>query len=103
MDSNLGNNMDMAPQQEPQQFIPQEQDPKAQKVRLRKRFVSGILVGCMVSLFILAGIYVFWGFMYGFGSPFGIGAGSAADSGELLNDETLGKIEALEDVIDTYY
>lgn len=103
MDSNLGNNMDMAPQQEPQQFIPQEQDPKVQKVRLRKRFVSGILVGCMVSLFILAGIYVFWGFMYGFGSPFGIGAGSAADSGELLNDETLGKIEALEDVIDTYY
>ncbi|MBP3273426.1 MAG: S41 family peptidase [Butyrivibrio sp.] len=95
--------MDMAPQQEPQQFIPQEQDPKVQKVRLRKRFVSGILVGCMVSLFILAGIYVFWGFMYGFGSPFGIGAGSAADSGELLNDETLGKIEALEDVIDTYY
>ena len=103
MDSNLGNNMDMAPQQEPQQFIPQEQDPKVQKARLRKRFVSGILVGCMVSLFILAGIYVFWGFMYGFGSPFGIGAGSAADSGELLNDETLGKIEALEDVIDTYY
>ena len=103
MDSNLGNNMEMAPQQEPQQFIPQEQDPKVQKVRLRKRFVSGILVGCMVSLFILAGIYVFWGFMYGFGSPFGIGAGSAADSGELLNDETLGKIEALEDVIDTYY
>ena len=103
MDSNLGNNMDMTPQQEPQQFIPQEQDPKVQKVRLRKRFVSGILVGCMVSLFILAGIYVFWGFMYGFGSPFGIGAGSAADSGELLNDETLGKIEALEDVIDTYY
>ncbi len=103
MDSNLGNNMDMAPQQEPQQFIPQEQDPKAQKVRLRKRFVSGILVGCMVSLFILAGIYVFWGFMYGFGSPFGIGAGTAADSGELLNDETLGKIEALEDVIDNYY
>ena len=103
MDSNLGNNMDMAPQQEPQQFIPQEQDHKVQKVRLRKRFVSGILVGCMVSLFILAGIYVFWGFMYGFGSPFGIGAGSAADSGELLNDETLGKIEALEDVIDTYY
>ncbi|MBP3279543.1 MAG: S41 family peptidase [Butyrivibrio sp.] len=95
--------MDMMPQQEPQQFIPQEQDPKAQKVRLKKRFVSGILVGCMVSLFILAGIYVFWGFMYGFGSPFGIGAGSAADSGELLNDETLGKIEALEDVIDTYY
>ena len=103
MDSNLGNNMDMMPQQEPQQFIPQEQDPKAQKVRLKKRCVSGILVGCMVSLFILAGIYVFWGFMYGFGSPFGIGAGSAADSGELLNDETLGKIEALEDVIDTYY
>lgn len=103
MDSNLGNNMDMVPQQEPQQFFFQEQDPKAQKVRLRKRFVSGILVGCMVSLFILAGIYVFWGFMYGFGLPFGIGAGSTADSGELLNDETLGKIGALEDVIDTYY
>ena len=103
MDSNLGSNMDMTPQQEPLQFVPMEQDAKVQKSRLRKRFVSGILVGCMVSLFILAGIYVFWGFMYGFGSPFGIGAGSAADSGELLNDETLGKIEALEDVIDTYY
>lgn len=104
MDSNFGNNMDMVPQQEPQQFFPQQQqDEKAQKVRLRKRFVSGILVGCMVSLFILAGIYVFWGFMYGFGSPFGFGAGSTADSGELLNEETLGKIEALEDVIDTYY
>lgn len=103
MDSNLGSNMDMTPQQEPQQFVPMEQDAKAQKSRLRKRFVSGILVGCMVSLFILAGIYVFWGFMYGFGSPFGIGTGSAADSGELLNDETMGKIEALEDVIDTYY
>ncbi len=103
MDSNFGSNMDMMPQQEPQQFVPMEQDAKAQKVRLRKRFVSGILVGCMVSLFILAGIYVFWGFMYGFGAPFGLGAGSAAGGDELLNDETMGKIEALEDVIDTYY
>ena len=103
MDSNLGSNMDMMPQQEPQQFIPVEQDGKAQKSRLRKRFVSGILVGCMVSLFILAGIYVFWGFMYGFGSPFGFGSGAADGSDELLNDETMGKIEALEDVIDTYY
>lgn len=103
MDSNFGSNMDMTPQQEPQQFVPMEQDVKAQKVRLRKRFVSGILVGCMVSLFILVGIYVFWGFMYGFGSPFGFGSGAADGSDELLNDETMGKIEALEDVIDTYY
>ena len=103
MDSNFGSNMDMMPQQEPQQFVPMEQDVKAQKSRLRKRFVSGILVGCMVSLFILAGIYVFWGFMYGFGAPFGLGSGSAAGGDELLNDETMGKIEALEDVIDTYY
>lgn len=103
MDSNFGSNMDMMPQQEPQQFVPMEQDAKAQKSRLRKRFVSGILVGCMVSLFILAGIYVFWGFMYGFGAPFGLGLGSAAGGDELLNDETMGKIEALEDVIDTYY
>ena len=57
----------------------------------------------MVSLFILAGISVFWGFFYGFGAPFNFVGGSTADSGELLNDETLGKIEALEDVIDTYY
>jgi len=101
MDSNLGNNMDMVPSQEPQQFFPDEQEAKAQKSRLRKRFASGILVGCMVSLFILAGIYVFWGFTHGFGALFGYG--STTESGELINDETLGKIEALEDVIDTYY
>ncbi len=101
MDSNFGNNMDMVPSQEPQQFIPDVKAAKEQKSRLRKRFASGILVGCMVSLFILAGIYVFWGFTHGFGAPFG--ATTTADSGELINDETLGKIEALEDVIDTYY
>ena len=101
MDSNFGNNMDMVPSQEPQQFIPDVKAAKEQKSRLRKRFASGILVGGMVSLFILAGIYVFWGFTHGFRAPFG--ATTTADSGELINDETLGKIEALEDVIDTYY
>ena len=101
MDSNFGNNMDMVPSQEPQQFIPDVKAAKEQKSRLRKRFASGILVGGMVSLFILDGIYVFWGFTHGFRAPFG--ATTTADSGELINDETLGKIEALEDVIDTYY
>ena len=102
MDGNFGNNLDMPPQGTPFQPVNGEDD-RAQKSRLRRRFVSGILVGCMVALFILAGIYVFWGFMYGFGAPFGLGSGTGADGAELLNDETLGKIEALEDVIDTYY
>ncbi len=91
MDSNFDNNMDMVPQED--------------TGKLTRRFISGILIGCLLALFVIAGIYVFWGLNSGFGAPFNYGSnalvGGAGD--ELLTDETMGKIQALEDVIDTYY
>ena len=104
MDSNINNNLvPQDGQQELQAPSLNEENPRIQKSRLRRRFVSGILVGCMVALFILAGIYVFWGLGRGFGAPFNYSSNDLAPSEELLNDETLTKIQSLEEVIDTYY
>ncbi|RKM60013.1 S41 family peptidase [Butyrivibrio sp. CB08] len=100
--------MDMVPQDGQQEPVPQITPgvaPVTENGRLRRRFISGILIGCLLALFIVAGIYVFWGLNAGFGAPFSYGSSAlvGGDGDELLSDETLGKIQALEDVIDTYY
>ena len=74
------------------------------KGKLTRRFIAGILVGCFIALFIVAGVYVFM-----FANPFG-GFGSSGsslnlsgDGYDLLDEDVAKKIEALDDVIDTYY
>ena len=74
------------------------------KGKLTRRFIAGILVGCFIALFIVAGVYVFM-----FVNPFG-GFGSSGsslnlsgDGYDLLDEDVAKKIEALDDVIDTYY
>ena len=75
------------------------------KGKLTRRFIAGILVGCFIALFIVAGIYVFL-----FANPFTGGFGSSkpslsfgGDGDTLLDEDVAKKIEALDDVIDTYY
>lgn len=68
--------------------------------RLTRRFIAGILIGFLASVLVVA-IAVFsllYVFKTGMASILGISAQS-----KILNEETLGKIQALEDVIDTYY
>ncbi len=103
MDGNLNDITPLDGQQEYQGDQQTALNPKKIRSRLRRRFVSGILVGCMVALFILAGIYVFWGLNSGFGAPFNFSSNSLDTGDELLSDETLSKIQSLESVIDTYY
>ncbi len=77
-----------------------ETDNSEHKGALRRRFVSGILIGCFISAFVLAGIVIFFGFdLGGWFEP----EIDTSDSAELLNDVTLDKILKLEDTIDTYY
>ncbi len=79
---------------------------KQEKSRLARRFISGILVGCFVALFIFFGVYVFSGIRMG--KPAGPAltektGESEQETDDLLNDTTISKINSLEDVIDTYY
>ncbi|MBR1670734.1 MAG: S41 family peptidase [Butyrivibrio sp.] len=77
-----------------------------QKSRLTRRFISGILVGFLLSMMVVAGVYIFFflGRRMGLSGPSGSLTGSGAGaSGELLSDSTLKKIRVLEDTIDTYY
>ncbi len=103
MDNNYNNNANMGqggfpPVQGPDMFEPERKEHKKKLVR---RFISGILVGCLVSLFIIAALYLFFGFRTGRATAPGL-AGTVG-SGELINEETLNKIRVLEDTIDTYY
>ncbi len=69
--------------------------------RLRGRFVSGILVGILFCCFIFGGLFVFFGLRTG---RIRIHPQKAEEnSTELLSDETVSKIQSLEEVIDTYY
>lgn len=78
-----------------------------QKSRLTKRFISGILVGFLLSMMVVAGIYIFFfaGKRMGLSGPGSLtpGTSSSGSSGELLSEETLKKIKVLENTIDTYY
>ncbi len=71
-----------------------------QKEALRRRFVSGILIGCFISSFVLAAIVIFSGVNLRRLGSFGP---QAEDTSELLNAETLDKVQKLEQTIDTYY
>ncbi len=93
MDTN--NNFGMIPPQ-----IPED------KGKLTRRFIAGILVGCFIAMFIMAGVYVlffanpFSGMLGGSGGLAGIQGGSGDI---LLTDDVADKIESLDDVIDQYY
>ena len=89
----INNNYGMMPPQMPED-----------KGKLTRRFIAGILVGCFVALFIFAGIYIFFlggAFLFnGIGSPAPLGG---SDGSDIVTDEVAKKLEALDDVIDTYY
>lgn len=80
---------------------PYEQELREQKKKLTRRFASGILIGCFIALFISAGLYLVYGFWTG--RPMAPAAASLSGGEELINEETLSKIQILEDTIDTYY
>ena len=89
---------------QPVGFTPeQEQAIRMEKNRRRSltfRFLSGLLVGMLITSFVLTGVYVFLALRMGRGAAlFSLGAGE----GELLSDETVSKIRVLEDTIDAYY
>ncbi len=88
--------MGMVPTQDPN-----EQEIREQKKKLTRRFVSGILIGCFIALFICAGLYLVYGFRTG--RPMAPASASLSGGEELINDETISKIQILEDTIDTYY
>ena len=68
--------------------------------RLTRRFIAGILIGFLASVLVvaIAAFSLLYVFKNGMASVLGISAQS-----KILNEETLSKIQALEDVIDTYY
>jgi carboxyl-terminal processing protease len=81
--------------------VPDPEQERQNRKKLRRRFVSGILVGIIFCGFAAGALYAFMGLRMGRINPF---AGqSTGSSQELLNDETISKIESLEEVIDTYY
>ena len=80
--------------------IPSEVKSPQQISALSRRFVSGILIGCFVSSFILAAIVIVFGLRTG--SLWWPGHKNE-DSAELLSEGTINKIHKLEDTIDTYY
>lgn len=101
----------------PMGFTPETQNEivmqKENNSRLRRRFVSGILVGLLVWGLIIGAVYAF-GFVsalfggFGSASPLagGIGGADGGDpyaDGELLNDTTVSKIQSLEELIDNKY
>ena len=78
------------------------------KGRLVRRFISGILVGTLLTCFVGFGVYLFSGLKF---LPHLMGANGPDLSelagtdltDELMTDETITKLNALEDVIDEYY
>ncbi len=102
MDNNL-NNMPGANQGSyiPVNMSGGNDDERIQKSKLARRFVSGILIGCFIAMFIFSGIFIF----VFLGSRMGLSAPLAEikDEGGLLNETVLSKIQMLENTIDTYY
>ncbi len=81
--------------------VPDPELPRENKGKLTRRFISGILVGVLLSCFVVGAVYVLFGFRVGRLKPFT--HLTDEEKAQLLNDETLSKIESLENVIDTYY
>ena len=85
---------------EPVVEVTNTQDTRVYDGRLTRRFIAGILIGFLVSVLVVSAavlslLYVFRGK--------GVPGLSVAGESDLLNEDTLNKIQALEDVIDTYY
>ena len=78
-----------------------QQMEREKTAALGRRFISGLLVGTILTAFILAGVFVFFGPRMGKG--YSLSSVESGESDELLNDETLSKIQVLEETIDTYY
>ena len=96
MDSNNGLNQTTEPVVNGDYVVREEKNDS----RLTRRFVAGILIGFLASVLVVSAavlslLYVFKGTM---APVLGLNGTS-----ELLGAETLSKIQALEDVIDTYY
>ncbi len=81
--------------------IPDPERERENKRKLRLRFISGIIVGALICGLALGAMFVFLGFGMGRLKP--LSGSSEGNSTELLSDETISKINSLEDVIDTYY
>lgn len=96
MDSNNGLNQITEPVAE----VPNAQGTRVYDGRLTRRFIAGILIGFLVSVLVVSAAALSLLYVYkGNGVP-GL---SVTGESDLLNEDTLNKIQALEDVIDTYY
>ena len=67
--------------------------------RLTRRFVAGILIGFLASVLVVAILVLSLTYVFKASMAPILGMGGS----RLINEETLSKIQALEDVIDTYY
>ncbi len=96
MDSNNGLNQTTEPVVE----VTNAQGTRVYDGRLTRRFIAGILIGFLVSVLVVSAAVLSLLYVYkGNGVP-GL---SVTGESDLLNEDTLNKIQALEDVIDTYY
>ena len=77
-------------------------DPRTQKKKLRHRFIAGIVVGCVIACLLIQGVLLVFGAFGRKGAGAVIGLGDAG-ADELLSDQTLDKIQTIEDTIDKYY
>ena len=85
---------------EPVVEVTNTQDTRVYDGRLTRRFIAGILIGFLVSVLVVSAAVLSLLYVYkGNGVP-GL---SVTGESDLLNEDTLNKIQALEDVIDTYY
>ena len=82
--------------------MPVGEPPHIQKKKLTRRFIAGILVGVLISGLIVGGIFAvgLFGKRYGAMIPL-LSTNNTYE--ELMNEDTIAKIEALDDVIETYY
>ena len=96
MDSNNGLNQTTEPVVE----VTNAQGTRVYDGRLTRRFIAGILIGFLASVLVVSAAVLSLLYVYkGNGVP-GL---SVTGESDLLNEDTLNKIQALEDVIDTYY
>ncbi|SEG21095.1 carboxyl-terminal processing protease [Butyrivibrio sp. Su6] len=75
-----------------------EFDEQQYRGKLNRRFISGILVGCFVALFISAAACM--AYLFTFNAPV---AQNTASGDSVLSDETLTKINKIESVIDSNF
>lgn len=75
---------------------------KEEKRKLTQRFLAGLLAGCFVAAFIFGGLFIFWVPTMGLSNG-PLTQNQESGSEALLNDETISKIQSLEEYIDTYY